>query len=73
MQPGTILEAIEITTAYLLGHVDASTIGLPDDPLDRRDAVEPKLREILAASLEFVFSDDRLRDGTHSDGATMQQ
>ena len=73
MQPGTILEAIEITTAYLLGHVDASTIGLPDDPLDRRDVVEPKLREILAAALEFVFSDDRLRDGSHSDSATMQQ
>lgn len=73
MQPVTILEAIEVTTAYLLGHVDASTIDLPDDVVERRDMVEPKLREILAASLDFVFSDDRLRDGTHSDSEAMQQ
>ena len=73
MQPGTILEAIEVTTSYLLGHVDASTIALPDDPVARRELVEPKLREILAASLDFVFSEERLRDGSHNDGAQMQR
>lgn len=72
MQPGTILDAIEATTSYLLGQVDASTIALPEDPVERREIVEPKLREILGASLEFVFSEDRLRDGSHSDAATMQ-
>jgi hypothetical protein len=73
MQPSTILEAIEVTTAYLLGQIDASTIALPEDPVARREIVEPKLREILAASLEFVFSEDRLRDGSHNDAATMQR
>ncbi|GAA5896988.1 hypothetical protein JCM5296_002675 [Sporobolomyces johnsonii] len=73
MQPDTILEAIETTTAYLEGQVDASTIALPDDPVARRDVVEPKLREILNASLDFVFSEDRLRDGSHSDAASMQR
>ncbi|GAA5921472.1 hypothetical protein JCM1841_005473 [Sporobolomyces salmonicolor] len=73
MQPDTILEAIETTTAYLEGQVDASTIALPDDPVDRRHVVEPKLREILDASLDFVFSEDRLRDGSHSDAASMQR
>ncbi|KDE07693.1 hypothetical protein MVLG_02152 [Microbotryum lychnidis-dioicae p1A1 Lamole] len=73
MQPGSILEAIELTTLYALGQSDASTIALPDDPVARRDIIEPKLREILAASLDFVFAEDRLRDGSHADGATMQQ
>ncbi|GAA6008834.1 hypothetical protein JCM10207_001741 [Rhodosporidiobolus poonsookiae] len=73
MQPATILEAIETTTAYLQGHVDASTISLPDEPEERRDVIEPKLREILNASLDFVFSEDRLRDGSHADGETVQR
>ncbi|GAA5820930.1 hypothetical protein JCM3770_002634 [Rhodotorula araucariae] len=73
MKPGTMLDAIETTTAYLQGQVDASTISLPDDPDARRDVLEPKLREILAASLEFAFSEDRLRDGSHSDAASVQQ
>lgn len=73
MKPGSILEAIEVTTAYLNGQVDASTIILPDDPTSRRDLVDPKLREILSASLDFVFSEERLRDGSHNDGASMQR
>ncbi|GAA5991637.1 hypothetical protein JCM11641_000205 [Rhodosporidiobolus odoratus] len=73
MQPATILQAIERTTAYYQGLVDASTITLPEDPLERRDILEPKLREILNASLDFVFSEDRLRDGSHADGDTVQR
>ncbi|GAA5837898.1 hypothetical protein JCM11251_004692 [Rhodosporidiobolus azoricus] len=73
MQPSTILEAIELTTAYAQGQVDASTISLPDDPVERRDILEPKLREILTASLDFVFSEDRLRDGSHADGQSVQR
>ncbi|KPV77801.1 uncharacterized protein RHOBADRAFT_33991 [Rhodotorula graminis WP1] len=72
MQPGTMLDAIETATAYLEGQVDASTISLPDDPVARRDVLEPKLREILNASLEYAFSEDRLRDGSHADGETIQ-
>ncbi|BGP08713.1 hypothetical protein JCM10049v2_004562 [Rhodotorula toruloides] len=73
MQPATILEAIDTMTGYLEGQVDASTIALPDDPAERRAILEPKLREILNASLGFVFSEDRLRDGSHADGETIQQ
>lgn len=72
MQSGAILEAIDTTTAYLLGHVDASTIGLPEDVVERREIVEPKVMEILTASLEWVFSEERLRDGSHNDGEKMQ-
>lgn len=73
MQPGTILEAIEVATAYLLGQVDSSTLTLPDDIDARRDMVEPRVRDILSASLDFVFSEERLRDGSHSDGETIQR
>ncbi|GAA5986914.1 hypothetical protein JCM5350_000362 [Sporobolomyces pararoseus] len=73
MQPATILSAIETTTAYLEGLVDASTVTLPFDPELRRPLVEPKLREILNASLDFVFSEERLRDGSHSDGESTKR
>ncbi|KAK4054695.1 hypothetical protein OIO90_003507 [Microbotryomycetes sp. JL221] len=73
MQPATILNAIELATAYLLGQSDASTIALPDDPVERRQVVEPRVREILNASVAFVFSDDRLRDGTHANGEAIQR
>ncbi|GAA6032432.1 hypothetical protein JCM8097_008172 [Rhodosporidiobolus ruineniae] len=73
MQPATMLEALELATSYLQGQVDASTITLPDDPLDRRDLLEPKLRELLGASVDFVFSEDRLRDGSHADGESIQR
>ncbi|GAA5903683.1 CORVET complex membrane-binding subunit VPS8 [Sporobolomyces salmoneus] len=73
MQPSTILSAIETTTAYLEGQVDASTITLPSEPDLRRPLVEPKLREILNASLDFVFSEERLRDGSHSDGESTKR
>lgn len=73
MQPATILDAIETATAYYEGLVDASTIALPDDPNERRDVLEPRLREILKAAVDFVFSDDRLRDGSHADGETIQR
>ncbi|KAK4700735.1 vacuolar protein sorting-associated protein 8, partial [Phenoliferia sp. Uapishka_3] len=73
MQPGTILDAIDVATSYLEGLIDASTIALPNDPAARREAVEPKLREILGASVEFVFSEERLRDGSHNDAEAMQR
>lgn len=73
MQPATILEAIESATSYYEGQVDASTIALPDDVEERKAVLEPRLREILNASLDFVFSDERLRDGSHADGETIQR
>ncbi|KAM0745686.1 hypothetical protein T439DRAFT_307526 [Meredithblackwellia eburnea MCA 4105] len=72
MQPSTILSAIDLTTSYLLGLIDSSTISLPPVPAARHSIVAPKLREILNASLEFVFSEERLRDGSHADGEVMQ-
>jgi hypothetical protein len=44
-----------------------SNLGLPSDPEARKAIVEPKLREILAASLDYVFSEERMRDNTHKD------
>jgi hypothetical protein len=73
MQPATILEAIETATSYYEGQIDASTIALPDDAAERKALLEPRLREILNASLDFVFSDERLRDGSHADGETIRR
>lgn len=73
MQSGAILEAIALTTRYLRGHRDSSTVDLPRDDEERATIVRPKLREILLAALDFVFSEERLRDGSHSDAAAIQR
>lgn len=44
-----------------------SGLGLPAEDEARKRLVEPKLRDILAASMEYVFSEDRMRDNTHLD------
>ena len=78
MDTGNLVAAIELTIAYYNGkelscdNSDAfnANLGLPMDDDARKDVVEPKLREILSASTEYVFSEDRMHDSTHvnSDG-----
>lgn len=67
VEEGSLVEAIELTTLFWHGRIDAETIGLPSDPAARHALVRPKLREIMAASLDYVFSEDRMRDDTHYD------
>lgn len=62
---GNLVEAIELTTLYYQGQAPNASIGLSDDAETRHDLVAPKLREIMHASIEYVFSEDRLKDGTH--------
>lgn len=72
---GDLVAAIELTVSYYDGsgvlvgdsQVSNNNLGLPSDPEARKAVVEPKLREILAASLDYVFSEERMRDNTHKD------
>lgn len=59
------MEAIELTTLFYQGQSNNASIGLADDADARHDLVAPKLREIMLASMEYVFSEDRLSDHTH--------
>ena len=75
---GDLVSAIELTVAYYNGQAVShdnrdffnANLGLPSQDAARKIAVGPKLGEILFASMEYVFSEDRMRDSTHdsSDG-----
>lgn len=64
---GQLVEAIELTTLYYHGQSNSASasMGLAEDEDLRRSVVAPKLREIMHASIEYAFSEERLRDHTH--------
>lgn len=62
---GSLVEAIELTTLYYEGQTNSASIGLAEDVDTRHHVVAPKLREIMLASMEYVFSQERLSDHTH--------
>lgn len=65
MELGDILGAIRLATAYYLGLDQSTVLGLPESPEDRRAVVGARLNGLLASSLCYVFSDDRMTDSTH--------
>ncbi|KAG0140880.1 hypothetical protein CROQUDRAFT_99492 [Cronartium quercuum f. sp. fusiforme G11] len=64
---GALTEAIELTTSYWQGRAELETIGLPSELVARQAIVGPKLKEIMQASVEYVFSETRMVDETHFD------
>lgn len=67
VEAGSLTEAINLTTTYWFGRADLETIGLPSEDIMRQELVKPKLKEIMLASLEYIFSDRRMQDATHFD------
>jgi hypothetical protein len=65
---GDLLQAVELTTSYYHGTGgNAITLGLPEERPARQALVEPKLLEIMTACVDYVFSENRMLDGTHYD------
>lgn len=62
---GDFLAAINLALAYYKGRAPGNTINLPDDPEGRRDVVGTRVRELMRASLDWAFSEERMRDDTH--------
>ncbi|CAK9786811.1 hypothetical protein CC85DRAFT_286504 [Cutaneotrichosporon oleaginosum] len=62
---GDFLGAINLALAYYEGRATGNTIGLPEDPASRRDVVGTRVRELMKASLEWAFSEERMHDDTH--------
>jgi hypothetical protein len=62
---GSFLAAINLALAYYEGRAPGNTIGLPDIPDQRRAVVGARVRELMHASLEWAFSEERMRDDTH--------
>lgn len=65
------MQAIELLVLYYGAKDEAqsttpslpfSTLELPEDPTERKVAVEPRLREILVSSADYAFSEQRMRN-----------
>ncbi len=66
VESGDFLSAIELTRSYYLGTAPGNKNGLPDDPLELKNVVGGKMRELMVASTRYAFSEDRMTDGTHT-------
>ena len=62
---GDFLGAIQVALAYFEDRAQGNLIGLPAEVSDRRNVVGTRIRELMRASLEWAFSEDRMRDDTH--------
>jgi len=67
---GDFLSAIQVALRYYEGKSSGNYIGLPEDSTERKGIVGRRIRELMRASLEWAFSEDRMHDDTHysSDG-----
>ncbi|KAI0358573.1 hypothetical protein OH77DRAFT_1194235 [Trametes cingulata] len=62
---GDFLSAIDLARSYYAGEAPGNRNGLPDDPEKLKAVVGQKIRELMAASAQYAFSEERLVDGTH--------
>jgi len=62
---GDFLSAIQLTRSYYTGEAEGNRNGLPEDPTALKGVVGAKMRELMAASARYAFSEDRLTDSTH--------
>ncbi|KAI0675421.1 Golgi CORVET complex core vacuolar protein 8-domain-containing protein [Trametes maxima] len=62
---GDFLSAIDLTRSYYVGEAPGNRNGLPDEPEQLKAVVGQKMRELMLASAQYAFSEDRMMDGTH--------
>ncbi|KAG6832591.1 hypothetical protein H0H92_014427 [Tricholoma furcatifolium] len=65
VEDGDFLSAIDLTRLYYLGLAPGNRNGLPEDPILRKEAIGEKMRDLMVASANYAFSEDRMTDGTH--------
>ncbi|KAJ7251474.1 Golgi CORVET complex core vacuolar protein 8-domain-containing protein [Mycena haematopus] len=65
VQDGDFLSAIDLTRSYYVGDAPGNSNGLPDDLEARKDVVGRKMRDLMAASTRYAFSEERMTDETH--------
>lgn len=64
---GTSKDSVQIASTQKTLSLPFKSLGLPWDADERRSTVEPKLLEVLVASTDYAFSEDRMKDDTHRD------
>ncbi|KAF8664377.1 hypothetical protein AX16_000748 [Volvariella volvacea WC 439] len=65
VQEGDFLKAIDLTRAFYEGSAPGNRNGLPDDPTERKEVIGARILELMAASAQYAFSEERMTDGTH--------
>ncbi|KZT10814.1 uncharacterized protein LAESUDRAFT_693192, partial [Laetiporus sulphureus 93-53] len=65
VEKGDFLSAIELTRAYYVGETSSNKNGLPESTEKLKDVVGEKMRELMRASADYAFSEDRMIDETH--------
>jgi hypothetical protein len=65
VESGDFLAAIDLARIYYLGEALGNKAGLPADQDEMRLIVGRKLRELMTASVQYAFSEDRMTDNTH--------
>ncbi len=63
---GNFLDAIDLARSYYVGEAPGNRIGLPSDVGAVQQIVGQKLNELMLASANYAFSEDRLTDQTHT-------
>ncbi|KAH7107981.1 Golgi CORVET complex core vacuolar protein 8-domain-containing protein [Auriculariales sp. MPI-PUGE-AT-0066] len=65
VREGRFLDAVDLCREYYVGEAPGNKLGLPDDPAALRTLVGTRLRELMNASADYAFSEERMHDGTH--------
>ncbi|RAQ99146.1 vacuolar assembly sorting protein vps8 [Stemphylium lycopersici] len=67
MEDGDYIAALGLATSYYVGDADKLTVGLPEHDEARHALVQPKLLEMITASLKYSFSQQNDTDNEARD------
>ena len=65
VEEGDFLKAIELSRSYYLDEAPGNRNNLPENPVHRKQVIGNKLRNLMDASAQYAFSEDRMSDDTH--------
>ena len=65
VQDGNFLGAIDLVQSYYIDEAPGNRNNLPDDLNLRKQMIGEKLRNLMDASTQYAFSEDRMTDSTH--------
>lgn len=65
VKEGDFLQAIDLTRSYYTDEAPGNRNNLPTDPQRRKRVIGLRLKDLMDASAQYAFSEERLTDGTH--------
>lgn len=65
VETGDFLKAIDLARSYYKEDAPGNKNNLPDDRAERKAVIGDKMRQLMDASTQYAFSEDRMTDDTH--------